>query len=208
MRVRSTQDAITEIIGNISQGNIGCATMLMEAIKVMNGMEWGYFADVLNNKNLKADRAYMLWNDACGRDIKKTYELVRKIDKGIIPMEKVEEHLAAGRCAPFTVYDEVDTMKKAEQAKARFLPVSSPERRRISAKCPSFTSRVDYYGCYYISCTNINLRFDSREKRDEAYWAACCENPEQCPLKRVSAEQMQEAAQNKPLDGKIIVNIR
>ena len=52
MRVRSTQDAITEIIGNISQGNIGCATMLMEAIKVMNGMEWGYFAGVLNNRNL------------------------------------------------------------------------------------------------------------------------------------------------------------
>ena len=80
------------------------------------------------------------------------------------------------------------------------------KQQRTVARCPCFTSRVDYLGAYLISCMDVNLRFASREARDKAYTAACCADPTQCPRESVSRKQMQEARKNKR-GGKITLNI-
>lgn len=80
------------------------------------------------------------------------------------------------------------------------------KQQRTVARCPCFTSRVDYHGEYLISCIDINLRFASREARDKAYTAACCADRAQCPRESVSREQMQEARKNKR-GGKTTLNI-
>ena len=68
---------------------------------------------------------------------------------------------------------------------------------RTMARCPCFTSRVDYHGAFYIACIDIDLRFATREARDKVYMTACCEDPEQCPRDTISREQLREARKNR-----------
>lgn len=80
------------------------------------------------------------------------------------------------------------------------------KQKRTVARCPCFTSRVDYHGAYLISCIDINLRFTSREARDKVYTTACCADPTQCPRESLSREQMQEARKNRH-GNKVTLNI-
>ena len=97
--------AITRIIDKLSEGNIGCASMLCSILKEVGPLEFFLVADALETNGIRGDRAYMLWNDACGRNTRETVKLIMEISRGIIPMATVNAHLAEGRCAPFTDAD-------------------------------------------------------------------------------------------------------
>lgn len=67
---------------------------------------------------------------------------------------------------------------------------------RRTASCPRFISRVDYQGQSVIQCTGWNLLYFDRQERDGDYAAACCENPQLCPLKRVPPGAIMHAARS------------
>lgn len=55
-----------------------------------------------------------------------------------------------------------------------------------AAKCPRFICRVDFQGMSAIQCAGWNLVYFDRKERDADYVAACCENPERCPIKQAA----------------------
>ena len=86
-----------------AQGNPGCATFLAELAHLPGSNEpLAYvFNTIAKYPELRGSNAYMIWNDACDRDLHKAYKIFVAIYNGWLPMEVVRAHLAEGRCAPF-----------------------------------------------------------------------------------------------------------
>lgn len=51
--------------------------------------------------SLRGSKAYMIWNDACGRDTHAAYRIFEAILDKRLSMKVVLEHLEGVRCAPF-----------------------------------------------------------------------------------------------------------
>lgn len=66
-------------------------------------------------------------------------------------------------------------------------------KKRRRAVCSHFISRVDYRGVSAIQCKHWEIAYNDRATRDAAYAAACCCNPDQCPIRRVKAQDIWEA---------------
>ena len=77
-------------------------------------------------------------------------------------------------------------------------------KTRKTAQCPRFISRVDYQGQSAIQCAGWNLLYYDRQERDGDYAAACCENPQLCPLKRVQPSAIMRAVRS---NGKATPNL-
>jgi len=101
------QSPIERVFTMLAQGNPGCVLFLAELAKAAPVDFWNYAA-TLTKYRLFGSRAYMLWNDACGRDINATMEVLAKIGSGRLPMSVVEAHLAEGWCRPFTPDEETE----------------------------------------------------------------------------------------------------
>lgn len=97
-------NSIGNVIGamaGLAQGNPGCMEMLVRIMK-HDPDEFVEVARMMHQRNLFADKAYMLWNDACDRDIGKFMRVVRAINSGRLSIDTVRQHMAGGRCEPFT----------------------------------------------------------------------------------------------------------
>lgn len=90
-----------EVIGYLAQGNPGCIAFLNELAE-HTGQYFAKYANILKVKRLTGSRAYMIWNDACARNIEETVELLRDIGTGRLSMRVVDNHMATGRCFPFS----------------------------------------------------------------------------------------------------------
>lgn len=90
-----------EVIWYLAQGNPGCIAFLNELAEY-TGQYFAKYANILKAKRLTGSRAYMIWNDACDRNIEKTVELLRDIGTGRLSMRVVDNHIATGRCFPFS----------------------------------------------------------------------------------------------------------
>lgn len=68
-----------DIITDLSDGNPGALTFLMEAFN--EGVP-EFFPTVLklDTAEIYGPEAYILWNDCCDRDIKKTIQMIKKLD--------------------------------------------------------------------------------------------------------------------------------
>ena len=86
-----------------ANGNPGCATFLAELTRLSGTNEpFAYvFNTIFKYPELRGSKAYMIWNDACDRDLDKAYKVFVAIYNGWLPMEVVRAHLAEGCCAPF-----------------------------------------------------------------------------------------------------------
>lgn len=93
-----------EVIIYLAENNPGCIAFLKE-LEQFTGMYFMKYATILHDNKLTGSRAYMLWNDACDRDIEKTTDLLRDIFSGRLSMNTVNKHLAEVRCRPFTYSD-------------------------------------------------------------------------------------------------------
>ena len=98
---------LADLMTVLSQGNPGCANML---VTVWNADidDFMLVARTLINHRIFGSRAYMLWNDACAQDGGEFMRVIRAISSGELPMETVDEHLSKGWCEPFELTKELE----------------------------------------------------------------------------------------------------
>lgn len=72
-------DDLLAIIAKMSEGNPGCITFLMEAMKNVNQFRFIEMVLRLDKAELYGSHIYMLWNDCCDRDLDKTIEMITNI---------------------------------------------------------------------------------------------------------------------------------
>ncbi len=95
----SKEEAL-DIVLYIAKGNPGCAQFLSEMLQ-KDPLGFRYHSMILAKNNLRGSDAYMIWNDACGRDTEKAMRLLERIYSGELPIKTVRAHLDEGWCAPF-----------------------------------------------------------------------------------------------------------
>ena len=98
------QDDVASVITKMSEGNIGCVNFLLklldgsELVEVLRGIEQISMLDALE---LYGDKAYMLWNDCCGRDIKSVELVLKNWQMGKLSKEEIHENLNQSYGTPF-----------------------------------------------------------------------------------------------------------
>lgn len=90
-----------EVLVQMSEGNPGALTFLMEEAKL--GDRDRFVVDIIffDRYEIYGSKLYMFWNDACNRDLDKVKETILLIVSNKIPKEKVHENLNRGRALPF-----------------------------------------------------------------------------------------------------------
>lgn len=84
-----------------ANGNPGCATFLTELYHLRRPW-FDHVVYVMSlYPDLRGSNGYMIWNDACERDLKKVFEVFQAIYRRELPIKTVRAHLAEGCCAPF-----------------------------------------------------------------------------------------------------------
>ena len=155
------QTPIGQIFTLLADSNPGAAQFLIAMAKEFPD-DFFDLTMIMAQHKLIGSRMYMLWNDANDRDTAATVQLLRQIGSGHLPMAVVEQHLAEGRCRPFTPDEYL--------------------RPGDRAVCPRFYSRVDYQNKSVIQCHGQALAFPNRQQRDAHYHGACCGNPNLCMI--------------------------
>lgn len=92
---------VKDVLVEMSEGNPGALTFLMEEINLQD--EKRFIADIIffDTYEIYGSKLYMFWNDACGRDLNKVKETILLIVSKNITKEKVHENLNRGRALPF-----------------------------------------------------------------------------------------------------------
>ena len=98
-RIKLT-DTTRDMIIKMAEGNPGALTFLMEALNEdqMNMMNIILSADVLE---IYGSKLYMLWNDACNREVSKVRDVFDAWITGALSKERIHENLNQGRAKPF-----------------------------------------------------------------------------------------------------------
>ena len=98
-------DSTTEVAIKMSEGNPGALTFIMEALTAdkMNMLKMILPADTLE---IYGSKLYMLWNDACGRDLEKVHEVFDAWRQGKLSKERIHENLNQGYAKPFEELEE------------------------------------------------------------------------------------------------------
>lgn len=58
----------------------------------------------------------------------------------------------------------------------------------LTAICPKFVARVDHQSFSWIQCKGWDIPYFDRDERDAAYRAACCNNPDACPIRTLAPQ--------------------
>ena len=91
---------MSTLLTDLCKGNPGCLNML---VRLLNDEPNDFLeaAEMMIQYRIYGSKAYMLWNDACGRDNDEFMKVVRAINDRTLPIWVVEEHLSSGYCQPF-----------------------------------------------------------------------------------------------------------
>jgi len=100
-RVKLNQTKV-ETVMVMSEGNIGCATFLMEALEKDNATFFNIILP-LDTLDVYGSKAYMLWNDCCDRDLSKVEEVLTAWRTRKLSREEIHENLSQGRGTPFNI---------------------------------------------------------------------------------------------------------
>lgn len=95
-----------------ANGNPGCATFLAELYHLRRPWFERVVYVMSLYPDLRGSNGYMIWNDACERDLKKAFEVFQAIYRRELPIQTVRAHLAEGCCAPF----KPEEFRREEQA--------------------------------------------------------------------------------------------
>lgn len=87
-----TMDMVSMI--SIADGNPGCLQMLVELHKRWPHVLYGKCASILMALDIAGEKAYLLWNDLCKRDIEMMTQLLLDLYIGRIPLHVIREGLA------------------------------------------------------------------------------------------------------------------
>lgn len=89
-------DSMIDVIVKLSDGNPGAATALMELIKYTPVIDkdsalgsWGPLFD-LDNLDIYGPNIYVLWNDQCLRNAQRFILLLRSVQLGLFPRERLK----------------------------------------------------------------------------------------------------------------------
>jgi len=84
-----------------AKGNPGCMTFLGDLYKIDRRLLDAVLYVISEYPDLRGSNAYMIWNDACGRDHLEACKVFDAILCNRLPIKTVRERLAEGMCAPF-----------------------------------------------------------------------------------------------------------
>ncbi len=84
-----------------AKGNPGCMTFLADLYKIDRRLLDAVLYVISEYPDLRGSNAYMIWNDACGRDHLEACRVFDAILCNRLPIKTVRAHLAEGMCAPF-----------------------------------------------------------------------------------------------------------
>lgn len=89
-----------------TDGNIGAAACCMEILK--SGDTKGITAlQRMIEMNIKGEKIYLIWNDCCNRDIKKTIRVMHEKSKDEI-LDHIDLQKHDYRCVPFDFKENED----------------------------------------------------------------------------------------------------
>ena len=88
-------DTMYDIIIKLSEGNPGALSFLFEIIKYYGNDQANLIADflIIDNMRLYGSYLYMLWNDCCNRDVKKSLEVIKGYRLGHIKDSDIKERI-------------------------------------------------------------------------------------------------------------------
>lgn len=87
-----TMDMLTMV--SLADGNPGCLQMLIELQKRWPRPFYGKLASILMALDICGEKAYLLWNDLCERDVGRMTQLLLDLYTGRIPLYPIRAALA------------------------------------------------------------------------------------------------------------------
>lgn len=85
-------DSKKELIVDVAEGNPGALAFCMELLKI-DPAEGFYNILRLKRYKVTGPKAYMLWNDCCGRNTKEAAGVLKECASGRISPEELREHV-------------------------------------------------------------------------------------------------------------------
>lgn len=97
---------LEDFVVKCADGNIGAATCCMEILT--SGDSKGITAlQRMMDMNIKGEKIYLIWNDCCNRDIKKTIRVMHEKSKDEI-LDHIDMQKHDYRCVPFDFEENED----------------------------------------------------------------------------------------------------
>ena len=91
--------SMEEMLITMSEGNPGALTCMMQ---MMNSDPMALLDILLfDSMGIYGSKIYMVWNDCCGRDMKKFKETIQAFREGKFSVEEIQENLSRVRAKPF-----------------------------------------------------------------------------------------------------------
>jgi hypothetical protein len=103
---------LREIIGDMSDGNPGCITFLCSLLKNYRHGNPIEYIKTLDYLDIYGSKAYMLWNDCCGRDIEKVELVLQNYSRGYLYDTDIYKHIDGGRGEPFEGLKDFEYLKR------------------------------------------------------------------------------------------------
>lgn len=97
-RIELTDTPINAIV-KMSEGNPGAMSFMAQALKEPENLILIILP--LDTLEIYGSKIYMLWNDACDRDIKKVKRVIERWRTGELTKEEIHTNLNRGRALPF-----------------------------------------------------------------------------------------------------------
>lgn len=92
-------DTPIDIIVKMSEGNPGAMAFMGQALKEPENLI--LIVLPLDTLEVYGSKIYMLWNDACDRDIEKVKRVIERWRTGELTKEEIHTNLNRGRALPF-----------------------------------------------------------------------------------------------------------
>lgn len=103
-------DSMMEIVTKMSEGNPGAMAFIMDVISA-DQLDIVYVIMPLDTLGIYGSKLYMLWNDACDRDIEKVKKVIDAWRISELTKEEIHENLNRGRALPFKGLTDYETKK-------------------------------------------------------------------------------------------------
>lgn len=91
-------NGIMEIATKMSEGNPGALQAIMQFAR--NPIDFMLLL-ACDSIGLYGSQLYMLWNDCCGRDMRKVRTVLKAWERGKVTAEEILQHVSGGRGMPF-----------------------------------------------------------------------------------------------------------
>lgn len=95
----TTDMSMQDMLITMSEGNPGALTCMMQ---MMNSDSMALLDIMLfDSIGIYGSKIYMVWNDCCGRDMRKFKETIQAFREGKFSEEEIHENLSRVRAKPF-----------------------------------------------------------------------------------------------------------